>query len=226
MQRKSHVLNQALPEEQQRPDYRRPYVSTHSVSHLCLWLICCLDIQTLASRVWFVFHLSISAFGLFLMHPMFFTLPSNILLLQYPRIRLPDRLSACRHPRPSGCRLSPLERILRPPSPRRRLLSMDAPRNSSHRWRCCHDWLLWHRPRADSLSRRSPGSLQPPSFRGLLLRTRINSRRHPDHRASPYYSILSLHQPHSFSFVRLTSPNSRTTVTFALSPSQNRRLLF
>lgn len=34
MQRKSHVLNQALPEEQQRPDYRRPYVSTHSVSHL------------------------------------------------------------------------------------------------------------------------------------------------------------------------------------------------
>lgn len=29
VQRKSHLLNQALPEELQKADYRRPYVHSH-----------------------------------------------------------------------------------------------------------------------------------------------------------------------------------------------------
>ena len=52
IQRKSHVLNQALPEELQRVEHRRPYVLTFYISSPQLT-----SIQSLASRLWCVFFL-------------------------------------------------------------------------------------------------------------------------------------------------------------------------
>ena len=49
IQRKSHVLNQALPEEQRKVEHRRPYVALFSLSYLLL-----IYTQSVASWLWCV----------------------------------------------------------------------------------------------------------------------------------------------------------------------------
>jgi hypothetical protein len=123
IQRKSHVLNQALPEHRQRVEHRRPLVSL--ISPLAFGLP---TFQVMAYRV------------------------CHIHFLQYPRITCPNRLSSSRYSRSIGCRVPLVERFLCSLHTGRCFLTMDDSGHHPYCRRCHLNSILWHCTRIYTVS--------------------------------------------------------------------------
>ena len=146
IQRKSHVLNQSLPEHLQRVEHRRPYVNL-GCFELLLFLMCLLQLVAVRFRSFYI--------------------------IQHPRFICTNRITSGRHPCPARRRLSALERLLCPLSARRCLLSMDGTRHYLHHWRRHSDRHFWNCTRADSFLGRSTRTLQTTHLHCIFLHARF-----------------------------------------------------
>lgn len=118
IQRKSHVLNQALPEHRRRVEHQRPSVSlVFSLHTFGLHTF-----QVMANRI------------------------LHIHFLQYPRITCPDRLSASCYSCSARCLVPVVECFLRSLHPWRFFLAMDDSGYHPYCWRRFLNSLLRHCP--------------------------------------------------------------------------------
>lgn len=124
IQRKSHVLNQALPEHRQRVEHRRPLVLLSFLSPP----FGSPSFQVMADRV------------------------CHIHFLQYSRITCPNRLSSSRYSRSTGCRVPLVERFLCSLHTWRCFRTMDDSGHHFYCGRCHLNSILWHCTRIYTVS--------------------------------------------------------------------------
>lgn len=148
IQRKSHVLNQSLPEHLQRVEHRRPYVNLERLSY-CLSFNSTSLLQLVAVRL------------------------RSFYIIQHSRFICTNRITSGRHPCSSRRCLFTVERLLCPLSARRCFFSMDGTRHCLHYWRRCSDRHFWNRTRTDSFLGRSTEPLQTTHLHCIFLLARF-----------------------------------------------------
>lgn len=159
IQRKSHVIEQSLPEHRRRVEHRRPYVpqvsSRASRSRNPTWAHVNAALQVVVARLRYIHF------------------------LKPPRLSRPNSFASSRHPSTSWSRFIALECLLRSSDPWGRLLTMDDPRHHPHRWWCHPYCCIRHRPRTDSVARRSARVVQKACLCGVLFHIGLCGGRQP-----------------------------------------------
>lgn len=152
IQRKSHIQNQELPEDEQKNEYRRPYV--FASAHLLDWRISPSRPQVVVA--WFrSATVDPIAQDLLAEHSAY----RHIHILKHSRFAIPDSIATRRYSCAPRCRFIVMECVLRPFATRGRILRVDDPRYYPNRqWRGSNR-SIWNRPRTDTLLGRSSCSV-------------------------------------------------------------------